>query len=46
MAAEISKALVSNSYIRDGDVYRVLVGRPEGKRLLEGLGVDGWIIVK
>jgi hypothetical protein len=31
MAAEESKALVSNCYIRDGDAYRILVGRPEGK---------------
>jgi len=26
-------------------VYKVLVGKPEGKRLLGGLGVDGWIIL-
>jgi hypothetical protein len=32
MAAEESKALVSNCYIREGDAYRILVGRPEGKR--------------
>jgi len=32
MAAEESKALVSNWYIRGGDAYRVLVGRPEGNR--------------
>jgi len=25
-------------------VYRVLVGKPEGKRPLGHLGVDGWII--
>jgi len=24
-------------------VYRVLVGKPEGKRPLGDLGVDGWI---
>jgi len=27
------------------EVYRVLVGKPEGKRPLGGLGVDGWIIL-
>jgi len=27
-------------------VYRVLVGRPEGKRLLEDSGVDGRIIFR
>jgi len=27
-------------------VYRVLVGKPEGKRALGSLGVDGWIILK
>ena len=32
MAAEESNALVSNYCIRDGDAYRILVGRPEGKR--------------
>ena len=26
-------------------VYRVLVGKPEGKRPLRRLGVDGWIIL-
>ena len=26
-------------------VYRVLVGKPEGKRPWGGLGVDGWIIL-
>jgi len=26
-------------------VYRVLVGKPEGKRPLGDLGVDGWIIL-
>jgi len=26
-------------------VYRVLVGKPEGKRPLGRLGVDGWIIL-
>jgi len=26
-------------------VYRVLVGKPEGKRPLADLGVDGWIIL-
>jgi len=26
-------------------VYRVLVGKPEGRRLLGNLGVDGWIIL-
>ena len=26
-------------------VYRVLVGKPEGKRTLGDLGVDGWIIL-
>jgi len=25
-------------------VYRVLVGKPEGKRPLGRLGVDGWLI--
>jgi len=27
-------------------VYRVLVGKPEGKSLLEGPGVDGRIILR
>jgi len=27
-------------------VYRVLLGKPEGKRPLENLGVDGWIILE
>ena len=27
-------------------VYRVLVGKPEGKRPLGDLGVDGWIILE
>jgi len=26
-------------------VYRVLVGKPEGKRHWEDLGIDGWIIL-
>ena len=26
-------------------VYRVLVGKPEGRRPLEDLGVDEWIIL-
>ena len=26
-------------------VYRVLLGKPEGKRSLGDLGVDGWIIL-
>jgi len=26
-------------------VYRVLVGKPEGRGPLENLGVDGWIIL-
>ena len=26
-------------------MYRVLVGKPEGKRPLGDLGVDGWIIL-
>ena len=26
-------------------MYRVLVGKPEGKRPLGRLGVDGWIIL-
>ena len=26
-------------------VYRVLVGKPEGRRPLGDLGVDGWIIL-
>jgi hypothetical protein len=28
------------------DVYRVLVGKPEGKNHLEDLGVDGRIILR
>jgi hypothetical protein len=28
------------------NVYKVLVGKPEGKRPLEILGVIGWIILK
>jgi hypothetical protein len=27
----------------EGGVYRVLVGRPEGERSLEDLGIGGWI---
>ena len=27
-------------------MYRVLVGKPEGKRPLGDLGVDGWIILE
>jgi hypothetical protein len=27
-------------------MYRVLVGKPEGKRPLGDLGVDGWIILR
>ena len=27
------------------EVYRILVGKPEGKRPLGNLGVDGWIIL-
>jgi len=27
------------------EVYRVLVGKPEGRRPLADLGVDGWIIL-
>ena len=27
-------------------VYRVLVGKPEGKRHCGDLGVDGWIILR
>ena len=30
---------------KERGVYRVLVGRPEGKRPLGGLGVGGWIIL-
>ena len=26
-------------------MYRILVGKPEGKRSLGDLGVDGWIIL-
>jgi hypothetical protein len=26
-------------------VYKVLVERPEGKRSLEDLGIDGWVIL-
>jgi len=26
-------------------VYRILVGKPEGKRPLGDLGVDGWILL-
>jgi hypothetical protein len=28
------------------NIYRILVGKPEGKRPLEYLNVDGWIILK
>jgi len=28
------------------NAYRVLVGKPEGKRLLEDLGIVGYIILK
>ena len=27
------------------EVYRVSLGKPEGRRPLEDLGVDGWIIL-
>jgi len=27
-------------------VYRVLVGKPEGKSLLEDPDIDGWIILR
>jgi hypothetical protein len=30
---------------RERGVYRVLVGKPEGKRPLGNLVVDGWIIL-
>jgi len=30
---------------RGGGVYRVLVGKPEGKNHWGDLGVDGWIIL-
>jgi hypothetical protein len=30
----------------DRSAYRVLVGRPEGRKYLEDLGVDGSIILK
>jgi len=30
---------------RDILVYRVLLGKPEGRRPLGRLGVDGWIII-
>jgi hypothetical protein len=29
-----------------GGAYRALVGKSEGRRPLEDLGVDGWIILK
>jgi hypothetical protein len=29
----------------DRGVYRVLVGKPKGKRPLGNLGIDGWIIL-
>jgi len=28
------------------DVYMIVISRPEGKPVLEGLGVDGMIILK
>jgi len=31
--------------VRTGGVYRVLVGKPEGRRPLGDLGVDGCIIL-
>ena len=31
--------------IEERGVYRVLVGKPEGKNRWEDLGVDGWIIL-
>ena len=33
------------SYGGGEGAYRVLVGKPEGKRPLGDLGVDGWIIL-
>jgi hypothetical protein len=32
-------------WVRRGGVYRVLVGKPEGKSYWGDLGVDGWIIL-
>jgi len=33
-------------WVRRGGVYRVLLGKPEGRRPLgRDLGVDGWIIL-
>ena len=32
-------------WVRRGGVYRVLVGKPEGKNHWGDLGVDGWIIL-
>ena len=30
--------------VEESGVYRVLVGKPDGRRPLGSLGVDGWII--
>jgi hypothetical protein len=32
--------------VEDRDVYRVLVGKPEGKNHLKELGVDGRLILR
>ena len=35
-----------STYGKRGGVYRLLVGKPEGKRQLEETGVDGRIILR
>ena len=35
-----------SAYGGEGCLYRLLVGKPEGKDHLEGLGVDGRVILK
>jgi hypothetical protein len=32
--------------VRRGGAYRVLVGKPEGKKHWGDLGIDGWIILE
>ena len=31
--------------VEERGMYRVLVGKPEGKRPLGDLGIDGWIVL-
>ena len=35
-----------SAYEEEGNAYRVLEGKPEGREHLEDLGIDGTIILK